>query len=59
MKIWRLLYLAVAVGGSMLYLQGCAFTAGAATGVAGDEVLHHKGYELGSPIHKEDDDDDR
>ena len=38
-------------------LGGCAFTAGAVTGAAATEVLHDEGYELDSPIQKEDDDD--
>ena len=49
------LIIGAAAGFSLL--SGCAFTAGAATGAAATEVLHDEGYELDSPIQKEDDDD--
>lgn len=56
MKIWRLMCLALTVGGMSVGMQGCAFTAGAVAGAAGGEVLEEEGYDLESPIQKEDDD---
>lgn len=56
MKIWRLLCL-LAISGLPLLVQGCAFTAGAAAGAAGAEALEEEGYELESPVQKEDDDE--
>ena len=41
---------------SLSTLQGCMFAAGAATGVAVHEVMDEKGYEIGSPVKKDDDD---
>ena len=54
MKNWRLLCL-LTLGGLPLFIQGCAFTAGAAAGAAGAEALEEEGYELESPVQKEDD----
>lgn len=39
-------------------LQGCWFAAGAATGAATAEVMDEKGYEITSPIQKEEGDED-
>jgi hypothetical protein len=55
-KTFRLLCL-LTVGGLPLLIQGCAFTAGAAAGAAGAEALEEEGYELESPVQKEDDDE--
>ncbi len=52
---------AVALGTTILFmlaLQGCWFAAGAATGAAATEVMHDEGYEIDSPIEKEDEADD-
>ena len=57
MKYGRLLYLLVTIGGLPLFIQGCAFTAGAVAGAAGGEVLEDEGYDIESPIEKEKDDD--
>jgi hypothetical protein len=56
MKIWRLLCL-LTISGLTLFVQGCAFTAGAAAGAAGAEALEEEGYELESPVQEEDDDE--
>lgn len=56
MKIYRLLCL-LTLSGLPLLIQGCAFTAGAAAGAAGAEALEEEGYELESPVQKEDDDE--
>ena len=59
MSAWRLLCLTVMIGSLTAFTQGCAFTAGAATGAVGAEVLEEEGYDLDSPIEKEEDDDEK
>jgi hypothetical protein len=56
MKILRLFFMAVTMGGLTLAMQACAFTAGAVAGAAGGEALEEEGYELESPIQKDEDD---
>ncbi|MFN3236408.1 MAG: hypothetical protein ACE37D_05045 [Pseudomonadales bacterium] len=41
---------------TMFSLQGCWFAAGAATGAAVHEAMDENGYEIGSPIKRDDDD---
>ncbi|MEX2126081.1 MAG: hypothetical protein WD795_19480 [Woeseia sp.] len=53
MKIWRLLFMAVTMGGLTLAMQACAFTAGAVAGAAAGEALEEEGYEIESPIQKD------
>jgi len=55
MKILRLFFMAVTMSGLALAMQACAFTAGAVAGAAGGEALEEEGYELESPIQKDDD----
>jgi hypothetical protein len=57
MKILRLFFMAVTMGGLTLAMQACAFTAGAVAGAAGGEALEEEGYELESPIQKDEDDE--
>jgi outer membrane lipoprotein SlyB len=56
MKILRLFFMAVTIGGFALAVQACAFTAGAVAGAAAGEALEEEGYELESPIQKDEDD---
>jgi hypothetical protein len=55
MKILRLSFMALTLGGFALVMQACAFTAGAVAGAAGGEALEEEGYELESPIQEDDD----
>lgn len=55
MKLWRLICLSVLFSGLPLFVQGCAFTAGAVAGAAGAEAIEDEGYELRSPIEETDD----
>lgn len=55
MKMLRLFLSALTIGGLAIAVQGCAFTAGAVAGAAGGEALEEEGYELESPIQKDED----
>ena len=57
MSYLRTLCLLITVGALSLSMQGCAFLAGAATGAAAGEAAEDEGYDLDSPIEKEDDND--
>lgn len=57
MKRTKLTLHLISLTSIIVLLQGCWFAAGAATGAATAEVMDEEGYEITSPVQKEDEDD--